>query len=141
VPYFFVAFGIVNLSFPLQYSFTNFTYFHSKRQIVSSFALLTLAVTLFTAIALPFSQLGRKPLWTRVATATVMQFLLVSVFAIACSGVGFGWSVNGTTILERLGFFFAEFEWTRFILESAVPLAACAAFLYWITGRDPNLAK
>jgi hypothetical protein len=126
----------VNLSFPIQFYFANFTYSYSKRQIVSSFVLLTLAVTLLTAIALPFSRLGRRRLWSRVATATLLQFLLVSAFAIACSGLGFGWSVSGTTILGRLGFFFAEFEWLRFIFEAAVPLAACAAFLYWVTGRD-----
>jgi hypothetical protein len=136
VPYSLLAFGIVNLSFPIHYYFTNFTYSYSKRQIVSGFVLLILVVTLLTALALPFSRLGKKPLWSRVAIATVLQFFLVSAFAIACSGLGFGWSVSGTTILQRLGFFFAEWEWTRFIFEAAVPLAACAAFLYWITGRD-----
>jgi hypothetical protein len=64
-----------------------------------------------------------------------MQFILVSAFAIACSGLGFGWSVGGSSVLERLSFFFFEWEFVRFIFESALLLAIWAAVLYWLTGR------
>jgi hypothetical protein len=133
VLFFVVTFLVVNVSFPISNYLNRFNY--SRWYVVSSFLLLTFAVTLFTAIALPFSQMGRSSIWGNVTVATALQFSLVSVFSIACSGLGFGWSLSNSTILGRLGFFFAEYEFLRFIFEAAIPLAVCAAFLYWLAGR------
>jgi hypothetical protein len=129
-----VSLGIVNLGFPISHYLQNFTF--PRSYVASSYLILILSIALFTAIALPLSERGAGPLWFRVATATVFQFVLVSGFAIACSGLGFGWAIRETCPLERLGFFFAEFEWLRFIFETALPLAGCAAVLYGLTGRS-----
>jgi len=131
--YYVVTFGIVNLGFPIGDYLRGFTY--PKSYVVSSFLLLCLMVTLFTALGLPLLSHTKRPLWGRVMAATVLQFALVSAFAIACSGFGFGWSVNSFSTLMRLSFFFAEFEWLRFILEAAVPLAGFAAFAYYLLAR------
>ncbi len=131
--YFVLSFGIVNLGFPIRHYFTAFAY--QKSYVVSSFILLCFFVTSFTAVALPLSTQGKRPLWARAGLATAVQFFLVAGFAIACSGLGFGWSLGGSTLLSRLSLFFMEFEWLRFIFQTAVPLAVCAALLYYCTGR------
>jgi hypothetical protein len=138
VAYYVVSFGVVNLSFPIRDYFTNFTY--PKSYVLSSFMLLCLLVTLITALASPVLSQTKKPLWGRVTLATFLQFILVAALAVACSGLGFGWSVGGFSALTRLSFFFAEFEFLRFIVEAAIPLAACAAFAYYLLGRTRSLA-
>ncbi len=131
--YYVVSFGVVILSFPIGYYFRNSTY--PKSYVVSSFLLLCLIMTLITALPSPLLSQTKKPLWGRVTAATVLQFIVVTAFAIACSGLGFGWSVSGFSPLGRLSFFFTEFEWLRFIFKVAFPLTGCAAFAYYLLGR------
>jgi hypothetical protein len=45
--------------------------------------------------------------------------------------LGFGLSLGNLPFFGRLGFFFTEWEWLRFIFESALPFAACASFVYF----------
>ena len=133
--YFVASFGILNLAFPMTKYFSSFPGY-SKAYIVSSFLLLALATTLFAAIAFPLSVRGEKSIGIRVARSTIFYFVLVSGFAIACSGLGFGLSLGDLPVFGRLSFFFSEWEWARFIFESALPLSACAGALYLIAARS-----
>jgi hypothetical protein len=129
--YFVVSFLILNLGFPLPVYIERFPGY-SRSYIVSSFLLLPLAITVLTAVAFPFGMLGNRPLRVRLMRTTALQFVLVSAFAIACSGLGFGLSLGDSPFFGRLGFFFAEWEWLRFIFESALPLALWAGVLYFV---------
>ena len=129
--YFVVSFLILNLGFPLSVYIESFPGY-SRAYIVSSFLLLPLTITILTAVAFPFGMLGNRPLRVRLMRTTALQFVLVSAFAIACRGLGFGLSLSDLPFLGRLGFFFAEWEWLRFIFESALPLALWAGVLYFV---------
>ena len=131
---FFVAsFGVLNFRFPLTYYFENVPSV-SRAHIISSFLLLALTSTLLAAVAFPLLR-GKTTLLVRVARTAVLYFVLISMFAIACSGLGFGLSLGDLPFFGRFGFFFAEWEWTRFIFESALPLTALAAGLYFVASR------
>ena len=135
--YYIVSFGIVNISFPIRRYFAYFSY--PRAYIVSSFLLLCLVITLLTAVPLGMMARGRTR-WARVWLRTLIQFALVSGFAVACSGLGFGWSLSGSGPFSRLSFFFSEFEWLRFIFEAGLPLAAAAAFLYYLASPKGGVA-
>jgi hypothetical protein len=132
--YFVATFGVLNLAFPITDYFKNEPNL-SRSYIVSSFLLLTLTNTLLAAAAFPFSVRGKTTRWVRVARTTGLYFALISMFAIACSGLGFGLSLGDLPFFGRLGFFFMEWEWLRFIFESALPLAVCAGMLYFVATR------
>ena len=128
------SFGVLNLGFPITFYFRNFPGI-SRSYILSSFLLLTLTTTLLAAVPLPLCVRGNASRWLRVVRCTILYFALVSMFAIACSGLGFGLSLGDMPFFGRLGLFFAEWEWLRFIFESALPLAMCAGVLYFVAAR------
>ena len=129
---FFVAsVGILNLAFPIARYIRNFPNL-SRTHVVLSFLSLIFTTTLLAAVAFPFCVLGNSARWFRVLRATVLYFALVSMFAIACSGLGFGLSLYDLPFLGLLSFFFMEWEWLRFIFETALPLTACAGILYYV---------
>lgn len=136
--YFVASFGILNFAFPITHYVKNEPGL-SRPYIVSSFLLLTLTNTVLAAAAFPFSVRGNTARWARVGRTTGLYFALISMFAIACSGLGFGLSLGDLPFFGRLGIFFMEWEWLRFIFESAVPFAACAGVLYYVATRPVAL--
>ncbi len=132
--YYVASFGILNLAFPMNQYLSGRLYTGSP--IVPGFLLLTFVTSLLTAVAFLVGMRGGKPLWVRVVRTAGLQFALVSAFAIACSGLGFGLSLGEFPFFRDFSLFFAEFEFLRFIFESAVPLAGCAAAFYFLEARN-----
>jgi hypothetical protein len=137
VGYFLISLAVLNLAFPITFYLQNFSYAYSRSYIISSFLLLSLANTFLAGVAFPFAILGTKPRWLRVMRSTALYFVLICAFAISCSGAGFGLSLGELPFFGRLGIFFAEWEWLRFIFESAIPLALFASALYFFAIPSP----
>ena len=135
--YFVVSLAVLNLAFPIPFYFKNFSYAYSRSNIIWSFALLSLTNTVLAAAAFPAAVCGTKSRWIRIGRSTVLYFVLICAFATACSGLGFGLSLGELPFFGRLGIFFAEWEWLRFIFESATPLAVCAGALYFFGTSSP----
>lgn len=132
VSYFGVCLAIVNARFPIKKYFEVFGY--PRERIVFSYLILAFIVTSLTvAIWMVIRRSNIR--WPTIVLCTILQWLVVSIFAISCSGAGFGWSIRGDGLLSWLSLFFAEFEFLRFVFECGIPLAAAAAFFYFALGR------
>jgi len=136
--YFLVSLAVLNIAFPIQFYFKNFAYQGSRSYILSSFVLLSLTNAILAELAMPFALRGTKPRWLRVGRSMAVYFVLICSLAIACSGLGFGLSLGELPFFGKFGIFFAEWEWLRFIFESALPLALCAGALYFFATASPR---